>query len=485
MILDMVTIKRLCFSIIAVSLIFEVGIAQSPDRVTRDYTIEIRWDDISDPNQMVILGHHFGDKQFTVDTTYVNENGVSIFEGDSLRHGIYLIYIPGLRYFDFLVAESDIKLQTSINDPVGDMRVISSSENELFFGYLKYLDEQRKKAQDINNRIQEAEQGETESLQDQLVDLDMEVNNYLDDFLSGNSESLTAKIVGLNRQINVPDPPTDADGKVVDETFQYFYYYNNYWNYTELTEEALLYSPSFEPKLKRFMIDLTVQHPDSIIKSAEIVVEKTKGNREMFRYVVNWITNYYETSNLMSSESVFVHMVNKYYSEDQAWWVDPNALYRIRDRAKVLEPLLIGKEIQNLVIKDIDGEYQNLHQSSANYTVLFFYDKDSGFSKTAVPIIEETREKYADEGLEVWGIAVDLENNSSDVTAWRNFIRDNDINEWTNVADLENRLPIKYTYDVRSTPTIIVIDKNKEITLRRIGAEQLGKIMEDLIEDDR
>ncbi|HAA14287.1 MAG TPA: hypothetical protein DCE41_22375 [Cytophagales bacterium] len=459
--------------------------AQSPGMFTTDYRIEVRWTDLA--NEMVILGHHFGDTQYTVDTAMIDENGVCVFEGsgDTLRYGVYLVYVPDQKYFDILFNEPEMILETSIADPVVDMNVIESEENRVFFDYLNFLGDRMLEAREIQTQMEGANEEQMAALNSQRETLDADVQSFMNNFVTENEGTLAASVVGINRQVDVPDAPTDEEGNVIDDLWQYQYFYDHFWDHIDLADERLLYSPWMQPKLEQYVTQLTVQHPDSVCSAADRVVAKASENQEMFRYAVNWITNHYETSNLMSSETVFVHMVKNYYTADQAWWIDAATLYRIQDRAKILEPLLIGKKVPNLVIKDFNENFQNLHKSEGKYTVLFFYDPDCGHCKKAAPLMEEARAQYAPDGAKFWGIALDLEDNEESRNKWKQFIEDKGLTEWTNVTDFEHRIPIKYTFDVRSTPTIIVIDENKEIILRRLGAEQLGEVLGDVIARDK
>ena len=476
--------KRLLLMMALIAIASTAG-AQSPGMFTTKYKITVKWKDLK--NTEVILGHHFGSTQYTVDTAMVDDQGMMVFEGegDTLRYGVYLIYIPGQTYFDILFNEPEISLETSLANPVQDMKVIKSAENKLFFGYLRFLNERMAEARKIQTEMETATGDQMAELRARREKMDAEVKQYMNDFIQNNQGTLAASVVNINRQVEVPEPPKDENGVVTDSAFQYRYYRNHFWDYTNLTDERLLYSSFLEPKVKQYMTQLTIQHPDSVIKAADHLVSLTQGNKEMFRYVVNWVTNHYETSNLMSSESVFVHMVDNYYTADQAWWVDAATLYRIQDRAKILRPLLIGKKIPNLVIKDFNDNFQNLHKAEGKYTILFFYDPDCGHCKKAAPIMEEVRKKHVADGVEFWGIALDLEDTEASRAAWKKFIEEKGLQEWVNVSDLEHRIPIKYTYDVRSTPTIIVVDENKEIILRRLGAEQLGEVLGDVIANDK
>lgn len=464
------------------TLLTTLAWAQSPGMFTTKYRVEVRFSDLT--NQEVILGHHFGKTQYTVDSATIDENGVAVFEGegDTLRYGVYLVYVPNVRYFDFLFNEPEIVMETSIENPVADMNVVKSKENRIFFDYLNFLSDKMAEARTLQDKLKTASAEEKEALTAEREALDNTVTSYMDNFVTENKGTLAASVVGINQEVKVPNAP---EGTENPQEWQYYYYYDHFWDHVNLSDERLLYSPWMQQKLEQYMTKLTLQHPDTVNAAADRVVNLTEGNKETFRYVVNWITNHYETSNLMSSETIFVHMVDNYYTPDQAWWVNAGSLFRIQDRAKILRPLLVGKKLPNLVIKDFNDNFQNLHKSEGKYTVLFFYDPDCGHCKKAAPLVEEVRKKYGAEGVEFWGVALDLDDSPESREKWKSFIEEKGLQEWTNVSDLSHTIPIQYTYDVRTTPTIIVVDEEKKTILRRIGAEQLGEVLGQVITNDK
>jgi hypothetical protein len=80
----------------------------------------------------------------------------------------------------------------------------------------------------------------------------------------------------------------------------------------------------------------------------------------------------------MGMEGVFVHMVDNYYTNNQAYWLDTAQTFRILERAKSLKPLLVGKKAPALVLEDTLGKPRSLYDVKAKYTVLLFWDPDCG-----------------------------------------------------------------------------------------------------------
>jgi hypothetical protein len=55
--------------------------------------------------------------------------------------------------------------------------------------------------------------------------------------------------------------------------------------------------------------------------------------------------------------------------------------------------------------------------------------------------------------------------------------------DWLNVADLFNKTGYKKTYDIYSTPVIYVLDKDKKIRAKRLGAEDLKGMVDRILKE--
>jgi thiol-disulfide isomerase/thioredoxin len=82
----------------------------------------------------------------------------------------------------------------------------------------------------------------------------------------------------------------------------------------------------------------------------------------------------------------FVHMVNKYYRTNQAYWVDTASLVRIIKRADDLTPIMLGKIAPPLNSYDSTlTRPMPLYGVKAKYTVVVFWDPGCGHCQKEMP----------------------------------------------------------------------------------------------------
>ena len=92
----------------------------------------------------IYLANYYGSKLFYNDTTVSDIRGNFSFEGKSLDQcGKYAVVLPGPVFFDFMLVEEPMKFKTTLSNPSGDMEVIRSPENKVFFDYLHFLQSKR------------------------------------------------------------------------------------------------------------------------------------------------------------------------------------------------------------------------------------------------------------------------------------------------------------------------------------------------------
>ena len=263
----------------------------------------------------IYLGNHYGEKQYVRDTVKLDHDGWATFRGnEELPGGIYLIVLPGKTYFEILVNEQKFTIETDTIDNVQNMKVTGSIENKLFNDHQKYIVEKTKITQTIKARMDANKDNKDSTLilRKLISDLDIEVKSYRLKILSDYPKTFMAKIINTMQEPEVPEAPRDDKGNITDSSFQFRYYKSHYLDYVDFSDERLLRTPILQNKIKTYTQQLTVPMPDSIISSIDTIIGKSMANKEMFKYFVATLANYYETSNIMGYDKVFVHIAEKY-----------------------------------------------------------------------------------------------------------------------------------------------------------------------------
>jgi thiol-disulfide isomerase/thioredoxin len=470
-------IRILLFSFLFLSLLLSFPVIDVY-AATPGYAIKIKVKGIKDTT--CYLAYHFGDKQYLKDTARVDSKGVFIFNGkEALPGGIYMAVLPDKRYFEFIVSEQFFTLETDTSDYIKHMKVTGSEENKLFYNYLQYLYPKGFSADSLKKALVKAK-NKTDStlIRDKIVAVEKDINEYRRNVVRTYPASFVSKIFRSMEVIEPTQEQKDAAKARKDSLFEFNYYKAHFLDNIDFTDDKIVRTPIFHQKIKEYISNLTVPTVDSINKAADYLVEKSRPNKELFKYTVWYITTSHETSNLMGADGVFVHMVEKYYKTKQAYWIDTSSLRKIIDRAMLLKPLLIGKVIPNVVLWDSLGNPHALHDLKAKYTILYFWDPNCGHCQKETPKLYEVYKKYYSQGVEAY--AVNIDRNLKD---WNKYINEHQLH-WLNVCDWKysgHTVSFRQQYDIYSTPVIYLLDEKKKIIAKRIGVEQVDEILDSYI----
>ncbi|MCF8275558.1 MAG: DUF5106 domain-containing protein [Flavobacteriales bacterium] len=427
-----------------------------------------------------VLAYYYGDKQYIKDSTRVNDKGHFVFKGDEdLSQGIYIAVMPpDNKYFEVIVdGDQQFKMVSNYDSPINSMKVTGNEENVRFYSYLKFLNDQKKKSKPLTDQVEALqkadsagyrETAEFKSIQEKMTAVDEEVKDYKNKFIEDYPKALLTKVFLASKDPDIPEAPVLEDGKT-DSTFAWRYFKDHYWDLIDFTDDRIIRTPVYHGKLERFMTKTIYQIPDSVIVEASKLIEKTRKSPELFKYTVFWITSHFETSKQMGMDAVFVHMANSYYCTGQAFWADSTTIEKICERARKLNYSLIGHTAPNLIMNDTAGNFQVMHAVPAEYTIAYFWDPECGHCKKVTPLVKEFYDQFKEElGVEVYGVNT----NAKERDEWIKYINEHDLN-WINVEDPEQKTAYKYLYDIYSTPVIYLLDKDKKIIAKRIGAEDL------------
>jgi len=446
-------------------------LAKEPKGKDTGYVIKVKITGVKD--SMILLANYYADKQYLRDSAFLDKQGFYVFKGTKkLDQGMYTVAGQArIKYFDFIVDETQqINIVTDTADFNMHMKITGSVENDIFYEYLKHMQAQYEKMmplQEAYNRNKTTNKDSAAIYKTQMSVIDSTVQDYKKNFIARYPKALFPKVLLMMQEVDVPEAPKLPNGQI-DSTFGYRYYKAHYWDKVDLADDRLLRTPLFNDKFKRFFDNVVIQQPDTVFKEAVKMIDRTNGNKEMFKYLVVTITNRCETSDIMGMDAGFVHMVNKYYRTNQAYWVDTASLVRIIKRADDLTPIMLGKIAPPL--NSYDSTLTRpipLYGVKAKYTVVVFWDPGCGHCQKEMPKLVTAHKKMLADKMDVQVYSVCA---TSQVEEWKKYIRDNKHTSFINVVDHDLS---RRQYDVTSTPVFFILDENKKIIAKRLVSEQI------------
>lgn len=431
--------------------------------------------DISDmPNEKVLIAYHYSGKHYISDTVMLDEKGQGILKGEEHKpKGVYLAVFPSLsnKYFEFLISDQHFKISTKKDELGTNMVFTNSPENDIFNSDMLEMADLRSQSTSLRSKLDAAEDDKKDEIRTEMETLNKTYLAKREKIMDDNPDFFYSDLLGLMKEVDIPEAPTNENGELIDSSFGWKYWKEHYWDYTDFSEEGILRTPIYHNKLMDYIAKRTEPIQDSVITSCHLVLDKARANEEVFKYSLVNLLNKYANSKIMGDDAVYVDLIDSYYKTGLATWTDSAQLAKMIERADALSPLLIGKISPDLTMRAPDLKKQiRLHDLPSDYTIVFVWDPDCGHCKKAIPHIKTFYDTYGKEkDIMVYAISTV---NYEQVDEWKKFISEKDLT-WTNVADPYHETPFRKVYDISSTPQVFVLDKDKKIIAKRIGAQQL------------
>jgi thiol-disulfide isomerase/thioredoxin len=430
------------------------------------------------------LTYHYGKNLMIADSGAVSPKGLVVFKGnESLPSGIYSVVLPGKRILSDFFVDKEQNIQISMPDTLKFMEMVvkGSPENNLFKEY-------QKKTTSLGMQLQAARKNYTtaKNAQDsakyekEFTQLNSELVAYRKSIIDQQPESMLAAVLSAMQEPEIlhKEPKTRQDS--LDN---YYHYKAHYWDGITFMDERILRTPFFIPKFERYYREIIHQSPDSIIKDIDYKLLLARNAPELFKYMLNWLTDEYINPKYMGQDAVFVHLFNKYHSKGLSPWLNEKQMETITRRAYMQMSNLIGEKAANLNLLDTNNKPRPLYDVKASYTIVVFWDPSCGHCKKEVPKLDSIyRANWKDKDVKIYAVLSEFNK-----TEWVNFVKKHDLKEWIHVHqtkemaddDIAKKQPsYKQLYDVVQTPTIYLLDKEKRIIGKKLTLEQINDLLE-------
>jgi thiol-disulfide isomerase/thioredoxin len=456
----------------------------------RGYRINMEIEGLRDTN--VILGHYLAAQAlYPTDTIRLDKNGHGLFsKKKDLPQGLYFLYFPNGKPLDIFIGEDQnfsVSLDTA--DYFESLNIKGSLENTVYLGYIRQMNTMN---------------AEMEKLQQQLFDT-LDTGNK--DKIKARVQVLVDKRKSLIRDINRQYPnllvtaflnatleETIPDSLKKNQQEAYAYAKTHYFDNFDITDPRLLYTPLYDAKIKNYLDRMVVQSPDSLIKEIDHIMNSVLNDSTLFEHVLISLFSKYHKSEYMGMDAVVVHIAEQYYLE-KAWWATEKSLEEIKDWVETTKPILIGQKAPDFLLLDIPSEHFkaaandtalkraphvgtqfDIYSMKADYLVLYFWSPSCSHCKKDVPLMHKAYEEQL-KSKHVTVIAINTLSSKDGKEKWVDFVNNHQLYDWIN-AWYPYDYKYKETYDIRTTPQIFVLNKDKKIIAKKIGSEQISDFID-------
>ena len=435
----------------------------------------------SGQNQTIKLTNYYLGNIYIKDSLQLDNNGSGIFQGDTLLpQGLYKIYLDDKNHFDFLLGADQTLSISKETFNSSDIEITGAIETEEFAKYTIFLKNLQTKGAELSKEIESANAQEKIKLQAEMNKLTPEIQAYWFNIKEKYPNTLLSAFLLANYvpALDISTLPPEIqqnDSSLLLARFNY--QKEHFWDYFNYTDERLLYTPLYKPKLETWFTKVLYQNYDSIKPYVYKFIEDVRPNKRIFQFAVSWFLNSSINSNVMGMDALFVDLARSYYLSGQAFWTTEESMKKIRENVMFAEHNLLGMTAPDLTLENIDGEFVNLHKIQSKITIVLIYEPDCSHCKEFVPKFHDTvYQEFKNSGLKVFAIySMDKKEE------WAEFIIKHNLYDWINVWDENHLSQFKILYDGRKTPSVYILDENKKIIAKGMGVEQIEDLMNVLL----
>lgn len=524
--------KRLLKTIILFVLLSVLTTSMS---FAQGYEIKVKINNLQ-PNDTVVLGHYFANKMYPDDTTVLNAKGEGVFRGsEPMKGGMYLIFLPTKNYFDILINEDQkFYIENDTTDFNKNIKIEGSEENKLFYNFKTFMDKRYKEVNELQAEKRQAQASsdrkKMEKIDKQINKLVAERNEKLNQLIDEHPNTFIAKFLKATKEVEVPDD--------IAPKKRYYYYKEHYFDNFDISDPRLLRTPIYQNKIDKYL-EILPPVVDSIIPKVDMLIKRSQGDEELFRFMLAHLYNTYNAHKLIIMEEVFVHIAKNYYLTGAASWYDEESRKKLADRVRKTEPNLIGKtapplrmqripqdstrikelkeqivdlkktgnEIwnndalkkQEKVNKSVElfnsyyepiGTYKSLYDLDAQFTLIWFWEPKCSHCRKETPVLyDDIYKQFNDKGLEVYAVFLqafveDWSDFMKEIDHWYSFIQKHEIYDWNNVWDPYHQTKFRDLYNINSSPVSYLLDEKRTIIFKRVNAEQIKEIIIELFISD-
>ena len=433
------------------------------------------------------LTYYMGSNFNVADSAAIGNNGVAVFKGPvKLPPGIYAIFFPGkLIRTEFLIdKEQVISIKADTSDLVNKTIITGSKENILYAQYQKFAGNKGKLMQQ-ERKAYTSSVTKVDSLlhEKNYATYNNELNNYREGIIKNKPTSMMAALLSAMKE---PVYPSVIPVTRQDSVNNYNEYKKHFWDGITFMDDRIIRTPFFLKKLERYYREVILPEPDTIIKDVDYKLLLARSAPEMYKFLLNWITDEYINPKYMGQDAVFVHLFEKYHSKGLSNWLNEKQQEAISRLAYMLMANLIGEKAAELDMLNTEDKPASLYSILADYTVICFWDPNCGHCKEEIPRLDSIyRASWKNHNVKIFAVLTP-DNKQNMKPEWVKFINDHNLNDWTHVyktkemedADFALQKPgFRQLYDITLTPTIYLLDKEKRIIGKKLTLLQLNDLL--------
>lgn len=433
---------------------------------SQNYTLDITVAHL--PRKDIYLATFYGDKNAIIDTAFPDTSGLFKFTFNDLNNpGMYRVFLLKDVFFDIIYNRENINIKSDYDNLYENLEVIQSTENKIYYDFLRKMNDYRRKFELLSplNDYYPATDSFYFAAKQRYIEVQDEMQLYIDEVLENHPDAWTAKIIERKRPLVYKPELNEMEKRT--------YTVEHFFDHFDFTDVELIRSNVYTTSAIDYMSlysnpNLTQDQLEAeFIKAVDKIMYEAMDNSLIYSFITEYLVGGFEKFHF---DKVLEYIAETYAPEQCE---NEERKSDLQTRLKKYAELSVGKPAPEIIIPDVNGKEIKLSEIQADYTLVIFWASWCPHCNEILPQIHNVYQSSINfKKMSVLSISLDKEK-----TDWIKALTEGNYT-WLNTSDLkgwDSRAAIDY--NVYATPTMFLLDKNKNIVAKPITFEELKQAL--------
>lgn len=395
-----------------------------------------------------------GQSQKTVDTAFCNDNGSFTFnlnEGSPI--GMYSINTGSDQRIELLFNNENIRFVSSGNTARDNIQIVESVENLIWYDYLYNKGFNQYKMEVIEQLLMSYPQEDEyyKYTENYYQELQNNISVRSRELIKNNENTLASRYIKVDMPVFAPYGMNESEKQK--------YLIQHHFDNTDFTDTLLLRSNILSSKIIKYLS--LYQKPsyskeqleDKLIIAVDSIFSYAIVEQKVYEWVVDFLIKGFEA---IGFEKGLNHIAEQNQLSELC--VNSEKKESLEHKMEMIKKLAIGKKAPAFSVKDINQKTISLYDIKSERTILVFWASWCPHCNELMPVLKEYYDPQQTDKLQV--VAVSIDEYKKDLME---ALKTHSYN-WINIAELQGwDGPTVKEYGVNATPTVFILDKDKNI----------------------
>lgn len=291
--------------------------------------------------------------------------------------------------------------------------------------------------------------------------------------LSCNQEKKSNTAVNTENNSSTEYKPPQVPSNLTSKEEQLNYLFNHYWDNFNFSDTAKIIDSEYaEQAFVNYLAIFPAVSPSQLKEGITDFLDRAKQEQKGFDFFKKKLDSYLYDPNSPMRSDLFYEPVLEYYTSSDKLSADEKTRYRILlDLARKNK---VGSTATDFIYQTKEKAINNLHDLENPLILLMFYEPGCSNCEQVIGVLKEQEsinQMIANKHMQI--LAIYPEGN---LEIWNDYAA-NIPSNWINGVDERQEVLNKGLYDLKASPTIYLLDKDKKVILKDTDLNALGNYL--------